>query len=121
MPRKPKRPCSAPGCPELTDGQYCERHHVEVTRAYNQQRDPDVKRLYGNRWQRARKHYLAGHPLCIQCLAEDRLVPATEVDHILPHKGDQQLFWDEMNWQALCKPCHSRKTAKEDGRWGQGG
>ena len=24
MPRKPKRPCSYPGCPKLVDGQYCE-------------------------------------------------------------------------------------------------
>ena len=24
MPRKPKRPCSHPGCPNLTDGRFCE-------------------------------------------------------------------------------------------------
>jgi 5-methylcytosine-specific restriction protein A len=28
------------------------------------------------------------------------------------------LFWNRENWQALCWRCHSRKTAKEDGRWG---
>lgn len=44
---------------------------------------------------------------------------ATEVDHIIPHRGDQQLFWDTNNWQGLCKPCHSRKTAQEDGGFGQ--
>ena len=65
MPRKPKQPCSAPGCPGLTDGQYFQRHQVEVTWAYNQRRVPKVKRLYGSRWQRARKHYLAANPeLC---------------------------------------------------------
>lgn len=26
MPKKQKRPCSYPGCPELTDGRYCEKH-----------------------------------------------------------------------------------------------
>ena len=26
MPRKPKRPCSYPGCPKLTDGRFCEEH-----------------------------------------------------------------------------------------------
>lgn len=31
-----------------------------------------------------------------------------------PHRGDQKLFWDESNWQALCKPCHDRKTWTED-------
>lgn len=25
------------------------------------------------------------------------------------------LFWDEANWQPLCKPCHDQKTAREDG------
>ena len=37
-----------------------------------------------------------------------------DVDHIIPHRGDQKLFWDRNNWQALCKPCHDRKTGKED-------
>lgn len=26
MPKKPKRPCSYPGCPELTDRRFCEEH-----------------------------------------------------------------------------------------------
>ncbi|WP_390622926.1 HNH endonuclease [Ralstonia syzygii] len=43
------------------------------------------------------------------------MVPATVVDHIVPHKGDQHLFWRRSNWQALCKACHDRKTAREDG------
>jgi 5-methylcytosine-specific restriction endonuclease McrA len=28
---------------------------------------------------------------------------ATIVDHIKPHRGDQNLFWDQTNWQALCR------------------
>jgi 5-methylcytosine-specific restriction protein A len=34
------------------------------------------------------------------------------VDHIIPHRGDQYLFWDQENWQALCKDCHDRKTGR---------
>ena len=34
------------------------------------------------------------------------------LDHIIPHRGDQKLFWDEGNWQALCKACHDRKTGR---------
>jgi hypothetical protein len=37
------------------------------------------------------------------------------VDHIVPHGGDQTLFWDAANHQTLCEPCHNRKTATEDG------
>ena len=32
------------------------------------------------------------------------------LDRVIPHRGDQNLFWDEDNWQALCKSCHDRKT-----------
>lgn len=39
---------------------------------------------------------------------------ATVVDHIIPHRGDQKLFWDRSNWQALCKSCHDSKTMTED-------
>jgi len=43
---------------------------------------------------------------------------ATVVDHITPHKGDNDLFWDRANWQSLCESCHNRKTAAEDmGAW----
>jgi 5-methylcytosine-specific restriction protein A len=48
------------------------------------------------------------------------ITAATIVDHINPHKGDQALFWDQSNWQVLCKQCHDRKTAETDGRWGGG-
>ena len=48
----------------------------------------------------------------------DKVTAATDVDHVKPHKGDAELFWDEANWQALCHACHSRKTAAEDGALG---
>ena len=40
-------------------------------------------------------------------------MPATDVDHIVPHRGDMSLFWDVNNWQALCHECHARKTYAE--------
>ena len=38
------------------------------------------------------------------------ITPATVVDHVIPHRGNKQLFWDEKNWQPLCKSCHDLKT-----------
>ena len=32
MPRKPKRPCRYPGCPNLSDGVYCEVHRTLFAR-----------------------------------------------------------------------------------------
>ena len=91
---------------------YCEKHrslHPEETRSA-------VSRGYGSKWQRARKQYLNAHPLCVLCLAEGKYVKAMVVDHIIPHRGDQELFWDRDNWQALCKPHHDMKTGNEDSR-----
>lgn len=31
---------------------------------------------------------------------------AAVVDHVRPHRGDEALFWDVSNLQALCKRCH---------------
>jgi 5-methylcytosine-specific restriction protein A len=47
------------------------------------------------------------------------IVPATVCDHIVPHKGDERLFWAEENWQSLCFHHHSEKTAQEDGGFGR--
>lgn len=56
------------------------------------------------------RRYLQSNPPCAACMKEGLLTPATVVDHIIPHRGDQRLFWDEHSWQPLCKSCHDRKT-----------
>ena len=91
----------------------------QSTQWYDRQRGSASQRGYDSRWQKARKQYLIEHPLCVKCLKEGRLVTATVVDRIIPHKGNMTLFWDKSNWQALCNQCHDTKTAKEDGRWGK--
>ena len=53
------------------------------------------------------------------CMREGRPVNATDVDHVRPHKGKQQPFFDATNLQSLCHACHSRKTATEDGGFGR--
>ena len=65
------------------------------------------------RWREARVAWLDLHPLCADCLSLGLVVSAREVDHIRPHRGDARLMWDRGNWQSLCTPCHSRKTARE--------
>ncbi len=65
-----------------------------------------AERGYGGRWQRARKRHLLEHPLCVMCEDEGRVTAATIVDHIVPHRGSPDLFWNRDNWQSLCKPHH---------------
>ena len=72
MPRKPKRPCSYPGCPKLTEGRYCEEHAKTVNRNYNKyERDPETPKRYGRTWKRIRDAYVAVHPLCEECTLRD--------------------------------------------------
>ncbi len=90
---------------------------AEVKRELDRQRPSAARRDYGTRWRRARAAFLARHPLCAACRAQGRVVQATVVDHVTPHRGNQRLFWDEGNWAPACKLCHDAKTARE-GRWG---
>lgn len=112
MPTKPQVPCKHPGCAALVpSGQrYCDRHklmHPEEVRSA-------ASRGYNNAWRKASRQFLQAHPLCEECKRQGRYVKATVVDHIVPHRGDQKLFWARDNWQALCKRCHDQKTRRVD-------
>jgi 5-methylcytosine-specific restriction protein A len=122
MPTKPARPCRYPGCPALTADRsgYCERHLKATRQQYDSQRGTAAERGYDRHWHKASRLYLAEHPLCAICLQKNPPVvkAAVLVDHIIPHKGDQVLFWDVTNWQSACDDCHRIKSAKEDGAFG---
>ena len=75
-----------------------------------------TERGYGYRWQQARARFLKAHPLCTYCQREGRVTLATVVDHIEPHRGNERLFWDEGNWNALCASCHSSAKQREENR-----
>lgn len=74
---------------------------------------------FQKRWSDLRLIQLRAKPCCEQCDREGRTTAATVVDHVRPHKGDEALFFDQENLQSLCKPCHDRKTATEDGGLGR--
>lgn len=107
MPRRPQRPCSYPGCPNLCDGQYCDKHKTEARRKYDKyERPADINKKYGRAWKRIRDRYVKEHPLCEMCLKDGRLTPVEEVHHIKPlsqggtHSND--------NLMSLCQSCHTK-------------
>ncbi|WP_091910557.1 HNH endonuclease signature motif containing protein [Chitinasiproducens palmae] len=92
-----------------------------------------AQRGYGSRWQTARAAYLKAHPFCVYCLRDYRLAAtdeadvilecaarglplpyATVLDHRVPHRGDQRLFWDRSNWQPLCARHHSGEKQRTE-------
>lgn len=116
MPYKPNRPCSYPGCPELTPDRFCAAHAKQEAQQYERYgRDPATKKRYGRTWKRIREQYISAHPLCELCATKKRMIPAEEVHHKKPlSQGGTN---DESNLMSLCKSCHSEITAREGGRW----
>ena len=116
MPRKPKKPCAYPGCPNLTDGRYCQEHQSKVNSNYEKyRRDKNAKKKYGRAWKRIRDKYAAEHPFCERCFERGILVETEEIHHKLPlSEGGTH---DRSNLIALCKPCHSREHAERGDRW----
>lgn len=117
MPVAAKGICPHPGCGKATARGRCPEHAAQLARELEARRESSTRRGYGRRWRAARAAFLREHPLCRACEEKGLIVASTEVDHVVPHKGDRVLFWDRSNWQALCKTCHAAKTAREDGRW----
>ncbi|OMQ44938.1 HNH endonuclease [Ensifer sp. 1H6] len=78
----------------------------EQKRQADRWRGSASERGYNHRWSKASKTHLARSPLCVGCEALGRVEPATLVDHVDPHHGDPDKFWDTSMWQASCKWHH---------------
>jgi 5-methylcytosine-specific restriction protein A len=116
--------CLQPGCPAKVQRGYCQAH----TRRKEQQRGNSNARGYTWQWSKpggTAKRFLDRFPICgmrpggqapvmSQCHVDGLRTPATEVDHVIPHRGDPALFDDlDGNGQALCRSCHARKSQTE--------
>ena len=111
LPTRAPRRCNHPGCTALVKGGYCHAH--ARPRFEGARHHADRQGLYWRAsWRKARAAYLAEHPLCVECQRKGRLVAATVVDHIIPHRGDEGRFWERSNWASLCVRCHTVKTAR---------
>jgi 5-methylcytosine-specific restriction protein A len=118
MASKPKRPCRYPGCPAIVPGGgLCGEHKREQRRREDADRLSATQRGYGTEWRRRTARFRRQNPLCVNYARCGNRT--TTVDHIVPARKREDLFWDESNWQAMCGPCHSRKTAVEDGGYGR--
>jgi len=113
------RLCLHPRCGVIVPRGYCATHAPVSTEP---QRGNSNMRGDTYRWHKLRKRFLDRYPLCgmrpvglvpvrSQCAEDGWLTPATLVDHVVPHRGNARLFWDEQNWQSLCASCHARKSA----------
>ncbi|MBC2887273.1 HNH endonuclease [Ochrobactrum sp. CM-21-5] len=65
------------------------------------------------RWERRRQELFAKQPLCVKCLEREEVTVADTADHVVPHRGDPDLFWHG-ELQPLCASCHSRLKQREE-------
>lgn len=113
MPYAALRICSAPGCAVKVRTGRCPQHARQQRQ--HERRHYTAIRYDDPRWIALRDEVRLEQPFCAH---RDRH-PATctlvtdDVDHIVPHDGDETLFLERTNLQGLCKSCHSRKTMTE--------
>ena len=120
MPHRPPHACATPGCPELVHhGARCDGHARALRAEIDATRPSAARRGYDARWREIRLAHLKRHPICVECERLGLAVPATDVDHVVAlRRGGTNAA---TNLQSLCHVHHSRKTAREDGRFGPRG
>jgi hypothetical protein len=102
--RRPGAPPIAEGARPQSDADY-ERRRRDAAR---------WRSWYGlRRWRAKSKAQLAAEPLCRMCQAEGVVTAATVADHIEPHRGDPEKFWNGA-LQSLCEWHHNRAKQREE-------
>ena len=82
MPMKPKRSCSYPNCPNLTDGRFCEENQrLENKRYEKYERNPATRKRYGATWRKVRASYVKAHPYCKLCYQNGVMKEVEEVHY----------------------------------------
>jgi 5-methylcytosine-specific restriction protein A len=109
--------CNHPGCSVLIDPseRYCPQHKkgqpppFENAIRYNES-------LYKTTlWRQLRNKILKEQTNCFKCgISNDET--NLEVHHLIPPRGNEELFFDENNLVAVCPVCHKIITNREIGK-----
>ena len=75
-----------------------------------------AKSPYDRHWRKRRAEQLRLHPLCSVCIRMGAVAVATVADHVVPHRGDPELFKGRL--QSMCKAHHDgwKKDLEKTGR-----
>ena len=123
-----KRICNYSSCNEMAEPghTYCAKHLAESQKKHEEWlKNHNKKKPFENavrtnsynnaEWRALRKEVLKRDGYCCcQCgaTAAESGFPL-EIHHIIPPKGNKELFFDINNCVTLCKVCHSRITQEE--------
>lgn len=123
-----KRICAYSGCDCFAESghTYCAKHlaesqakHKEWLKSHKNKKPFENAVRTNNynclEWRKLRKEVLErDNNQCCQCGAtsEESGYPL-EIHHIIPPKGNKELFFDANNCVTLCKWCHAKVTQQE--------
>jgi 5-methylcytosine-specific restriction protein A len=119
--------CRQAGCYKKSKGTYCPGHTFANTKTEHRQvfdvyrADDPIRKLYRDRrWGKTRFVVLRRDPLCTSGEICGGAKASTVVDHdplsareIVAQFGEAE-FFNPDRCRGKCKPCHDRKTARED-------
>lgn len=108
MPYKARRGCAYQGCKELAEKNetYCKKHLYLSNKQYDKfGRQYNHSERYGGKWTKLRNRYLSEHPLCEECLLENKSTLATIVHHKIPIE-DGGAILDVNNLESVCPHHH---------------
>ncbi len=113
-------PCKSARCKNRAEkGGYCDDHKASRNARHSiyskLKRDPKKTKVYGSqRWKKKSKRVLSERPLCTVHDAQNKIVAAVLVDHLVGFIDENDPHaWDDNYLFPLCTKCHAIVTAKE--------
>lgn len=101
------------GCGRISQAGQCPVCTAARRREADARRPSAQARGYTSKWQTESKAFLA-NPENRDCACGCGR-KADMVDHKVPHRGDQALFWRRSNWQPMASsPCHSSMKQRQE-------
>jgi 5-methylcytosine-specific restriction protein A len=106
--------CNHPGCNCLIvpPERYCSKHQRERPQPFETAKRFNELLYNTTRWRKLRTKILKEQTHCSKCglsNSETKL----EVHHVIPPRGNEELFFDENNLVAVCPLCHKIITGRE--------
>jgi 5-methylcytosine-specific restriction protein A len=111
-----KKICNHSGCNNLIEQneRYCSNHQKEKGKPFEGAIRYNEAVYKTSQWRTLRKKVLAEQPFCAKCGLTDKETKL-EVHHIIPPRGNEELFFDRNNLVSVCTICHKYLTNREIG------
>jgi 5-methylcytosine-specific restriction endonuclease McrA len=88
---------------------YCKIHTPEKRKPFENAIRTNEALYKSPLWRQLKKQKLREQSYCSKCGISDNL----HVHHVLPPKGNEDLFFDYNNLDVLCAKCHRLETNRE--------